>query len=146
MATIEQIRRAAFEEMQNSGPADLRAQSSEQLDLSSAVALFHGLKSLNIPTIAEFGGHNNQPVPESLAAQIRGKAYRAGMTVNYEGRPCIITFISLTPPISYEQYSGDLIAFFRRYRVEENKIIPVDSLITSLSLIDASHVNLSADS
>lgn len=139
--SLRDLKIAAVESILDSTKGDLpKPPSLEDVFKSASILLCAGCRRLGIPPVEEFGGLGQLMVPSELRAEIVGRVYEEGMLVNYQGTVCLVTSLFLQPPKGFLD-TEDSFDRLHEYQVGVGKIIPVDSRIVGLSLIDARFID-----
>jgi hypothetical protein len=140
--SLSTIQEAAAEEIYYSCLDDLQGSRKYTDCLADAATMLSpGCRRLGIETVAEFGGLGQPVVPESVAAQLRGKIYQKGLTVRFEDKDCLVTFLMIGPPQPFQgETFNDQI---EEFSVDVGKQIPAKCQIGLLTLVDAARIDLS---
>ncbi len=139
---LSTIQKAAAEEIFNSCLDDLQGPRRYGDCLADAAKILSpGCRKLGIATVAEFGRLDQPAVPESVAEQLRGKIYQTGLTVRFDGRDCLVTFLMISPP---QPFQGETFCDeIEKFSVDVGKRIPEKCRIGLLTLVDAAGIDLS---
>lgn len=100
-----------------------------------------GCSELGIPITARFGGFMEEPVPEEISSQLRGREYQIGMTVEYGGQSSVVVFLSILPGEEFpvELFDPDYDSV-ERFKIEPGRQIPLYCRIQMLRLASADRI------
>ena len=143
MITLSQIQFAAMESIFRCTKDDLQGPPTfTEIKNDSERILLPGCHALKIPIVAEFGKPGGPQVPLELVEQICGKTYKPGFTVDYKNKKCLVVGLTVgpVPPVDIDEF----LATCEQYHIETGKIIPKNSRILGLSLVDATGLNLNS--
>ena len=137
MTTYQEIKDTTVENLLEITKYDLPKPPSLELIMELALrTLTSGCHTLGIELHAEYGGINQPRVPQELTKQLQGCLVKEPMLVNDGGIPCLVASIGINPPKGFLE-QPNAYDKIHEYTVKVGQIIPKDSDIRLLTLVDA---------